>query len=109
MRKIAKLYFSTPLVYRVVAAFLLGIAAGIGCRYAGPDVCDGTLAVLAPFGTVLIAMLKMVVIPIIFLSLVTGAASLPLRKFGRLGMWVVAWYFLTSLFAAVFGTGSRCS
>lgn len=71
----------------------------------GPDVCDGTLAVLAPFGTVLIAMLKMVVIPIIFLSLVTGAASLPLRKFGRLGMWVVAWYFLTSLFAAVFGTG----
>lgn len=105
MRKIAKLYFSTPLVYRVVAAFLLGIAAGIGCRYAGPDVGDGTLAVLAPFGTVLIAMLKMVVIPIIFLSLVTGAASLPLRKFGRLGMWVVAWYFLTSLFAAVFGTG----
>ena len=50
-------------------------------------------------------MLKMIVIPIIFFSLVHGAASLPLKTFGKMGLWVCAWYFFTSLFAAVFGSG----
>lgn len=104
MKKLVRFYFSTPLVYRVVAAFLLGTGAGIACRYAGGEALDRMTAVLAPFGTILIAMLKMVVIPIIFLSLVTGAASLPLRKFGRLGVWVIVWYFATSVFASIFGT-----
>ncbi len=105
MKRVFRLYFSVPLVWRIVAAFLLGTAAGIGCRYASEELFFRVTAVLAPFGTVLIAMLKMVVIPIIFLSLVTGAASLPLRKFGRLGAWVIVWYLATSLFASVFGTG----
>ncbi len=105
MKRCFRLYFSIPLVWRIVAAFLLGTAAGIACRYAGEEVFSRFTAVLAPFGTILIAMLKMVVIPIIFLSLVTGAASLPLRKFGRLGVWVIVWYLATSLFASVFGTG----
>ena len=105
MKKFFHHYFSIPLVWRIVAAFLLGTAAGIVCRYADEEVFARFTAILSPFGTVLIAMLKMVVIPIIFLSLVTGAASLPLRKFGRLGMWVIVWYLATSFFASVFGTG----
>jgi Na+/H+-dicarboxylate symporter len=51
----------------------------------------------------LVSMLKMVVYPIIFFSLILGAASLPLRKSGRVGGGVIAWYFITSLFATVFG------
>ena len=102
-------YFAVPLIYRIVTAFILGIAAGILCSRLttvyGEGVAECVTGVLAPFGTVLIAMLKMVVIPIIFFSLVTGAASLPLKQFGKLGLMVVVWYFLTSVFAAAFGTG----
>ena len=102
-------YFAVPLIYRIVTAFILGIAAGILCSrlttVCGEGVAECVTGVLAPFGTVLIAMLKMVVIPIIFFSLVTGAASLPLKQFGKLGLMVVVWYFLTSVFAAAFGTG----
>ena len=108
-KKMISGYFAVPLIYRIVTAFILGIAAGILCSRLttvyGEGVAECVTGVLAPFGTVLIAMLKMVVIPIIFFSLVTGAASLPLKQFGKLGLMVVVWYFLTSVFAAAFGTG----
>ena len=107
LKKVFRGYFAVPLVWRVAAGFLLGIAAGILCselakRY-GSEVTGCVTDVVAPFGTILIAMLKMVVIPIIFFSLVSGAASLPVRKFGKLGISVLLWYFLTSLFAGMFG------
>ena len=108
-KKMLSGYFAVPLIYRIVTAFILGIAAGILCSRLtavyGEGVAECVTGILAPFGTVLIAMLKMVVIPIIFFSLVTGAASLPLKQFGKLGLMVVVWYFLTSVFAAAFGTG----
>ena len=49
-------------------------------------------------------MLKMIVIPIIFFSLIHGAASLPTKTFGKMGIGVCAWYFFTSLYAAIFGS-----
>jgi sodium/dicarboxylate symporter family protein len=49
-------------------------------------------------------MLKMIVIPVIFLSLISGAASLPTKEFGKIGVKVVIWYFVTSLFAAIVGS-----
>ena len=61
------------------------------------------IQIIAPFGTVLISMLKMIVIPIIFFSLVSGSASLPIKKFGKIGIFVLLWHFATSLFAAFFG------
>ncbi len=107
LKKIITGYFSVALVWRVAIAFILGIAAGISCSRLGACYGEELLvritAVVSPFGTVLIAMLKMVVIPIIFFSLVAGAASLPVKKFGRLGLSVLVWYFLTSLFAGIFG------
>lgn len=107
LKKVFSGYFAVPLVWRVVAGFVLGIAAGILCSLLAEHYGEPFLAritgIVSPFGTVLIAMLKMVVIPIIFFSLVSGAASLPVRKFGRLGASVLGWYFLTSLFAGVFG------
>jgi len=58
-----------------------------------------------PFGEVFVHMLKMIVVPIIFFSLVTGASSLPIKRFGHIGVRVIAWYLATSLFATVLGTG----
>jgi Na+/H+-dicarboxylate symporter len=46
----------------------------------------------------------MIVVPIIFFSLVVGASSLPIRKFGHIGLRTILWYLLTSLLAAVVGT-----
>ena len=93
-----------PLVWRILIGFVLGIAGGLlAQKCLSPDMNKTVLAGLAPFGGVLVAMLKMVVYPIIFFSLVLGAASLPMRQSGKVGGTVIAWYALTSLFAAVLG------
>ena len=93
-----------PLVGKILIGFVLG--TGVGLYLA--ECCDlattnKILPYVMPFGNVLVAMLNMVVYPIILFSLVLGAASLPLKRSGRLGGAVLVWYFATSVFATVFG------
>ena len=93
-----------PIVGRILIGFVLGTGVGIYLA----ECCDlattnRILPYVMPFGNVLIAMLKMVVYPIILFSLILGAASLPLKRSGRLGGAVLVWYFATSVFATVFG------
>ena len=100
-------YSRIPLIYRNLGAFVLGCLAGVIIYKLGVIRGEGFVsqiaAVLSPFGSVLVNMLKMIVIPIIFFSLIHGAASLPTKTFGKMGIGVCAWYFFTSLYAAIFG------
>jgi Na+/H+-dicarboxylate symporter len=101
-------YRRIPLIYLNLGAFVLGCAAGLLLYKEGVARGEGFLTqvvnILSPFGVILVNMLKMIVIPIIFFSLVYGAASLPTKTFGKMGIGVCAWYFFTSLYAAVFGS-----
>ena len=92
-----------PLVWRILLGFALGIVFGLAATKLSEATLHRLLAIAAPFGSVLVSMLKMVVYPIIFFSLVLGAASMPLKSSGRIGGTVIGWYFATSLFATVFG------
>ena len=88
------------LVLQVFIAFIAGLILGVVLWLAKVDI-SGYVKIVSPFGQVLVAMLKMIVIPVIFLSLIDGAASVPTKEFGKIGIKVIVWYFLTSLFAAV--------
>lgn len=96
-------------VLRILLGFVLG--AGIGLALAelsavdkiSPEFVQRVTHFVTPFGDVLVAMLKMAVFPIILFSLIVGAASLPLKKSGRVGGTVLLWYTATSLFATLFG------
>ena len=93
-----------PIVWRILIGFILGIVLGIAAaKFFDEDTTKTILSYVSPFGSVLVSMLKMVVYPIIFFSLILGAASLPLKKSGRVGGAVLVWYMVTSLFATVFG------
>ena len=91
------------LVLQVFIAFIAGLILGVVLWLAKVDI-SGYVKIVSPFGQVLVAMLKMIVIPVIFLSLIDGAASVPTKEFGKIGIKVIVWYFLTSLFAAVLGS-----
>ena len=91
------------LVWMIFIAFILGLVVGIGLWQTGVDV-GGYVTWVSPFGNILVSMLKMIVIPVIFLSLISGAASLPTKEFGKIGVKVIIWYFITSLFAAIVGS-----
>jgi len=115
MGKILQRYFKTSLVLRIFIGFLAGSAVGIAFWHlsrttgeaAGPGstLAERVIPYIMPFGEVFVHMLKMIVVPIIFFSLVTGASSLPIKRFGHIGVRVIAWYLATSLFATVLGTG----
>ena len=93
-----------PLVARILTGFVLGTGLGLAAsEWCAPETVKKILPVVSPFGDILVAMLKAVVYPVIFFSLVCGASALPLRKSGRLGGAVMLWYFATSLFATLFG------
>jgi Na+/H+-dicarboxylate symporter len=106
--KLLTWYLRVSLVRRVVAGLLLGAATGAGLWYASSacgakDEIQQAMRYGAPFGTVFIGLLKMIVVPTVFFSLVSGASALPLKKLGRAGGKVVAWYFATMTLSASLG------
>ena len=114
MGRLLQAYFRTSLVLRIFIGFAAGSLVGIvfwslsqatGDAAAGSTLAERVIPYILPFGQVFVQMLKMIVVPIIFFSLVVGASSLPIKRFGHIGVRVIAWYLVTSLFAAVVGTG----
>lgn len=107
MKSLLKWYLSVSLIIRILAGLLIGCGIGIILWYissvTGQPVASKIVKYISPFGLVLVNMLKMIVIPVIFFSLITGAASLPLSRFGHIGAKVVGWYLLCSLLAATVG------
>ena len=91
-----------PLIYWNLAGFVGGCIVGL-LLYNSANAKE-IIDILSPFGGILINMLKMIVIPVIFFSLIYGSASLPTSTFGKMGMAVFLWYLVTSIYAAVFGT-----
>ena len=93
-----------PLVAKILAGFVLGTAVGLAMSaWCAPETVKKVVPFVSPFGAVLVAMLKMVVYPVILFSLILGAASLPIRRSGKVGALVLAWYTGTSVVATVFG------
>ena len=93
-----------PLTGKILIGFVLGTAIGLAMsEFCAADEVARIIPWVAPFGNVLVSMLKAVVFPIILFSLIHGAASLPLRQSGKVGGMVLAWYLATSMFATVFG------
>ncbi|MBN1274503.1 MAG: dicarboxylate/amino acid:cation symporter [Candidatus Aminicenantes bacterium] len=81
---------------QIFVGLILGAAAGL---IYGPDA-----AVIRPVGTAFIRLIKMVVIPLIFASLLIGVASLgDLRKLGRIGGKTFGFYIAYYITAVALG------
>lgn len=86
----------TGIPTQIFVGLILGAIAGL---IFGPDA-----AVVRPVGTAFIRLVKMVVIPLIFASLLVGVASLgDLRKLGRVGGKTFAFYIAYYVSAVALG------
>ncbi len=107
MKKLLAWYFGVSLIARIVVCLIVGALIGgalwLVSNQAETDAWLKSLDFIEPFGKVFVSMLKMIVIPVVFFSLLCGASSLPVSKFGRVGLKTIGWYLLCSLFAAVVG------
>ena len=96
-------------LFRIAGAFVAGAITGIIVWYVQTRT---SLPIekyidlyVAPLGVIFSRMLHMIVMPLVFFTILSGASSLNLKKFGKVGGKVVLWYLATSVLAAVIGTG----
>ncbi|XP_066172566.1 neutral amino acid transporter A [Sylvia atricapilla] len=86
------------LVLLTVSGVVAGVALGAAVR--GAALGPAQIAYLAFPGELLLRMLRMVILPLVVCSLVSGAASLDTRSLGRLGGIAVAYFLGTTLLAS---------
>lgn len=86
---------------KILVALGLGIVAGLEM---GADGVDFAKTWIAPFGTIFMNMIKMIIVPLVFSSLVMGVCSLgDIKKIGRIGAKTMAYYLGTTAFAIILG------
>lgn len=88
---------SVKILISLVLSVVVGLMAGV----------DGLQFIkwwIAPVGTIFINLIKMVIVPIVFTSLVVGMTSLgDLKKLGRIGIKTIFIYLFTTAIAIVIG------
>lgn len=93
-----KFWFSIPLWQRVIGALILGVITGL---IWGPDAAN-----IKWIGDFFIASIKMLVVPLIFFSLVSGVIAIgDLRKLGKVGGRAILLFLITGQIAVWIGLG----
>lgn len=94
---------ASQLWFKVLLGLLLGIAVGLAMA----KVPDGKFILteyVKPVGTIFINMIKMVVVPLIFFSLISGITSMTnAESFKRIGLKSVTAFLITGGFAVCIG------
>ena len=99
--KVKKILMANPLVILTVAGVVIGVLIGLGIRSV-PLTTTQKIYIGFP-GELLIRLLKMIIIPLVVCSLVSGAASLDPKALGKLGGWAMLFFLVTTLIASSIG------
>ncbi|WP_346967089.1 cation:dicarboxylate symporter family transporter [Clostridium perfringens] len=87
------------LAFQIVLGLILGIIVG-AVFYGNPVVTS----YLQPFGDIFIRLIKMIVIPIVFSSLVVGVAGVgDVKKLGKIGGKTILYFEIVTTFAIIIG------
>ncbi|XP_028267186.1 solute carrier family 1 member 9 [Parambassis ranga] len=85
-----------------VLGVVMGAVFGMLLRYM--KVTDNSVLTMVSFpGDILMRMLKMLILPLIISSLITGLAGLDARSSGRMGSRAMVYYMSTTVIAAILG------
>ncbi|KHE72496.1 dicarboxylate/amino acid:cation symporter [Halobacillus sp. BBL2006] len=95
MKKLWNQYIEASLIKKITVALILGILTGL--------VFGKDAAVLAPFGDLLLRLLKFIIIPLILFTLIVGVNQTNIGSLGRMGGKVFLYYLATSAFAILIG------
>lgn len=96
MRALFHSYLNASLILRVSIALVLGIAVGM---IGGQTAADW----LAPFGDLLLRLLRFLIVPIVLFTLMVGINQANIGSMGRVGRKLFGYYVITSALAIVVG------
>ena len=91
--------------WQIVIAMVLGLLLGVAFQLIYKGEPTGWLYdIICALGTIFIRLLKMVIVPLIFTSIVSGVSSLGEgRSIGRLSLKTFSYYLISSLIAIIIG------
>ncbi len=88
--------------WKIIIGLVLGVIYGIIGALNGWGTFTSNW--IAPFGIIFINLLKLIAVPLVLASLITGVASLSdLRKLSRIGGKTIAIYIVTTVFSVTIG------
>ena len=86
---------------KIFISLILAVIVGV---IAGPDSVPFIKWWIAPIGTMFINLIKMMIVPVVFTSLIVGMTSIgDTKKLGRIGVKTVAIYLVTTAIAILIG------
>ncbi len=103
-------FFRSGLLTRILVALCCGVVVGIVLGMlshgeAPPTVAEKFVRYFGFFGDIFIRLLKMIVVPVVLLSLIGGAASADPTHLGRVGVKIFIFYLASSAVAVCVGLG----
>ncbi len=88
------------LTIKILSGMAIGIILGIILNSLGIDHSSFFMDVIIVGGKIFVASLKLLVVPLVFVSLVCGTSALDdIKKLGRVGGWTLGLYLLTTAIA----------
>lgn len=101
LERVKRIVRANLLVILTVAGVIIGVFIGLGVRNVA---LTRTQIIYIGFpGELLIRLLKMIIIPLVVCSLVSGAASIDPKALGKLGGWAMLFFLVTTLIASSIG------
>lgn len=93
-----KLNLSTQMLMGLILGVLVGLLA-----QSGPPAALAN-AILVPVGTIFLNLIKMIVVPLVFSTIIVGTCGLgDVKKFGRIGGKTLVYFLATTGFASIVG------
>lgn len=87
---------------QILIALVAGIVVGLICSFSGLG--DFTAKYLKPFGDIFVNLLKFIVVPVVFLSMIDGILAMDdMKKVGSVGVKTVVYFLCTTAVACVIG------
>ncbi|WAA10874.1 dicarboxylate/amino acid:cation symporter [Fervidibacillus albus] len=95
------------LTKQIIFALIFGAIVGLVMNLYGENLFGyADQFVFTPLGTIFLNLIKMLVVPLVFFSLVLGTAGLgDPKKLGRIGLKTISFFLITTSIAIIFGIG----
>lgn len=89
-----------PLALKIFIGMILGIVVGFIFQ-SNPGFA---ISYIKPFGTIFLNLIKMIVVPVVLFSIISGVISMKdIKKVGSIGVKTVAFYMITTCIAVTLG------
>lgn len=96
-----RIALANPLLVFTITGVVIGVAIGIVVQPFKPS--NDAIELISFPGEIFLNMLKILILPLIVFSLLTGLGAVDIKTSGMLGIWTCAYYFSTTFLALLLG------